>query len=350
MSTVARITVILVSSGMLCAGLYLTFRPTGPVELDSGQRMVMGTFARIVAIAPDEATAEACTASAFAELDRIEALMSFHRSDSELSRVNREAANGPVRISRATFEVLEQARHYSGLSGGAFDVTVGPLMDLWRAAAEANQAPAEAELAAARAKTGWSNVILDSNTSTVQFKVPGMKVDLGGIAKGYAVDRSVDVMMRGGAAGGMIDLGGNIRCFGLTPRGRSHWYIAIQDPNVTPDDLDLGRTLLVLQIKEGAVSTSGHYRRFVTVAGRKQSHIVDPNTGYDNESLASVTIIAPEATSADALSTAVSVLGREKGLRLIEGIPNTEAILIPAGAKAQPILSKGAGNSIRSSR
>jgi FAD:protein FMN transferase len=350
MSTVARITLILVSAGMLGAGLYLMVRPTGPVELDSGQRMVMGTFARIVAIAPAEATAEACTAAAFAELDRIEALMSFHRSDSELSRVNREAAHGPVRISRATFEVLEQARRHSELSGGAFDVTVGPLMDLWQAAGEANQTPAEAELATARAKTGWSNVILDANASTVQFKISGMKVDLGGIAKGYAVDRAVDVMLRGGAVGGMIDLGGNIRCFGLTPRGQSHWYVAIQDPNVTPDDLRPGQSPLVLQIKEGAVSTSGHYRRFVTVAGRKQSHIVDPNTGYDNESLASVTIIAPDATSADALSTAVSVLGREKGLRLIEAIPHTEAVLIPAGAEAQPILSKGAGNFIRSRR
>jgi FAD:protein FMN transferase len=350
MSTVARITTLVVSSVALFAGLYLTLRPRGPVELDSGQRLVMGTFARVVAIAPDEVTAKACITAAFAEQDRIESLMSYHQSDSELARINREAADRPVRIRRATFEVLEQALHFSELSDGAFDVTVGPLMDLWRAAADANRPPTEAELTAARGKIGWRNVILDPNASTVRFNVQGMKVDLGGIAKGYAVDRSVEVMKRNGATGGMIDLGGNIRCFGVTPRGRSHWYIAVQDPNVAPDDPRPGKTPMVLQVREGAVSTSGHYRRFVTVAGRKQSHILDPHTGSDNESLASVTVIAPDATSADALSTAVSILGREKGLELIEKLPDTEAILILAGAENQPVVSKGAGSYIRSGR
>ncbi len=342
MSTVARITIILVSSAALCAGLYLALRPTGPVELDSGQRVVMGTLARVVAIAPDEAAARAAIAAACAEQDRIEALMSYHQNDSELARLNREAAGGPVRVSGAIFAVLEQAQHFSALSDGAFDVTVGPLMDLWRAAGEANQPPTEAELAAARGRTGWRHIVLDPNASTVHFKVQGMKVDLGGIAKGYAVDRSVEVMKRHGAIGGMVDLGGNIRCFGLAPHGQARWYVAVQDPNVGPDDLQAGRAPVVLRIGDGSVSTSGHYRRFVTVAGRKQSHIVDPNSGYDNEALASVTVIAPDATSADALSTAVSVLGRAKGLQLIEKLPNMEAILIPAGTGAQPIFSRGA--------
>jgi thiamine biosynthesis lipoprotein len=347
MSTVARITIIVVSSVVLFTGLYLTLRPGGPVVIDSGERVVMGTFSRIVAIAADEATARTCIAAACAEQDRIEALMSYHRADSELARMNREAADRPVAVSKDTFEVLREARRFSELSDGAFDVTVGPLMDLWRAAADANRPPSEVELAAARAKTGWRNVILDPNTSTVRFRVQGMKVDLGGIAKGYAVDRSVEVMRQNGAQGGMVDLGGNVRCFGLAPRGRSHWYVAVQDPNIAPADVQPGGPPVVLQIEEGAVSTSGHYRRFVIVAGRRQSHILDPNTGYDNESLASVTVIAPDATAADALSTAVSVLGREKGLQLIEQLPSVEAILIPAGAEAQPVFSPGAGDYIR---
>jgi thiamine biosynthesis lipoprotein len=342
MSTVARITIIVVSSGVLCAGLYLALQPRGPVELDSGRRTVMGTFARIVAIAPDEAAAKACITAAFAEQDRIEALMSYHRTDSELARINREAADSPVRVGSDTFEVLRQARHFSELSEGAFDVTVGPLMDLWRAAAEANEPPTAAELAAVREKVGWRKVVLDPDASTVWLRVRGMKVDLGGIAKGYAVDKSVEVMKQKGALGGMVDLGGNIRCFGLTPQGQSHWYVAVQNPNVSADDLDPGPSPIVLQIKEASIATSGHYRRFATVGGRKQSHIVDPNTGYDNESLASVTIIAADAVSADALSTAVSVLGRERGLALVERFHDTEAIVLPAGSEMQPVFTGGA--------
>jgi thiamine biosynthesis lipoprotein len=270
--------------------------------------------------------------------------------------VNRHAAQRPVPVNPLTFEVLQQAVHFSRLSDGAFDVTVGPLVDLWKAVGEANTPPSEQALAEARAKVGYEKLILNEEEMTVQFAVEGMRIDLGGIAKGYAVDKAVDAMKKRGALGGMVDLGGNIRCFGRPPqrppdRGeletRPQWRIALQDPNVAPDDTSGSKTLLVLGIGDQSVATSGDYRRFTKVRGQRQSHILDAQTGKGADKLASVTIIAPDATTADALSTAVSVLGSEKGLALIERLPNVEAILIPAADTAQLLFSTGADAYVR---
>lgn len=331
--------VVAVFFGLLLVTLYLRVAGERRVAVDSGYKVVMGTFAHIVAVAPDRRTAEAGIEAAFRQQQEIERLMSYHRSDSELSRINREAFGRAVKISQATLDVLRTAMEFSKLSAGAFDVTVGPLVDLWRSAGEANVPPTESELLEARAKVGWEKVILDANELTVRFTVKGMKIDLGGIAKGYAIDRSVEAMRKCGVFGGMVDIGGNIRCFGRPAYGKPKWMIAVQDPNVSPDDLSGGKPLLVLELTDEAVATSGHYRRFVTVQGKRHSHIIDPHTGSDSDKLASVTIIAPDAITADALSTAVSVMGAEKGLALIEAhvAAQTEAILI-TGPPGQKIL------------
>jgi len=323
----------------------------GPVQVDSGYRVVMGTFSRVVAIAESERAARDCIRAAFDVQRRIEELMSYHEAESELNRVNRYGAEKPVPVNPMTFEVLQQAMHFSRLSAGAFDVTVGPLVDLWKTAGEVNEPPTAEALAEARRKVGFEKLVLNDKDMTVGLAVEGMRIDLGGIAKGYAVDKSVEAMKRQGAVGGMVDLGGNIRCFGRPPQrqpgqggseARPNWRIALQDPNVAPDDMDRSRILMVLAITDESVATSGDYRRFTNVRCQKQSHILDTQTGKGADKLTSVTIIARDATTADALSTAVSVLGREKGLELIESLPNVEAILIPAHTDAQPIFSTGA--------
>jgi len=323
----------------------LTYRNVGVrtlVDVDSGFRLVMGTFSRVVVIAHSERTARRCIEAAFDVQDRIELLMSDYREDSELSKVNREAARGPVVVSEMTFEVLQQAVRFSRLSDGAFDVTVGPLVDLWRKAGESNEPPTEEALAQARGKVGFDKLLLDEDNRTVRFAVEGMRVDLGGIGKGYAVDQAVEALKKRGAVGGMVDLGGNIRCFGQPPRGQEHWRIGLQDPSVASDELGGTRPLLVLALTSESVATSGDYRRFVKVRGEKQSHIIDTGTGKGANKLASDTIIASDATTADALSTAVNVLGWEKGLALIERVPAAEAIVIPRGAGAAPVYSRGA--------
>ena len=336
------ITIVVAIPVTLLALLYVSRRSSRVVEVNSGYRVVMGTSARVVVMARGEKTAQRCIEAAFEVQDRIESLMSDYREDSELSKVNREAAQGPVAVSEMTFEVLQQSIHFAKLSEGAFDVTVGPLVDLWRKAGRTNQLPTEEALAEARRKVGSDKLILDEKNRTVRFAAEGMRIDLGGIGKGYAVDKAVEALQEQGAMGGMVDLGGNIRCFGCPPQGQDCWRIGLQDPNVAPDAFGPSKPLLVLALTKESVATSGDYRRFVKVQGQKQSHVIDATTGKGANKLASDTIIAADATTADALSTAVNVLGLEKGLALIERLPATAAILIPAGQGGSLVYSRGA--------
>jgi len=323
-----RIAIGIVAAIALIAAL--CFWPTSHAEADSGHRLVMGTLARVVAVAPDMRTAKQSIKAAFAEINKVDKLMSDYKSESEISQVNRDAFRQAVKISKSTYEVLQKAVEFSRLSGGAFDVTVGPLVQLWRLAAEANSVPTDTQLEQARSKVGYEKLILDANQTSVRFAVDGMKLDLGGIAKGYAIDKAVEAMQKCGALGAMVDIGGDIRCFGTPSRGKKEWLIGLQDPNEAKEPISTGKPLLVLKLKNAAIATSGNYRRFSLVKGKKYSHIINRKSGTATESLSSVTIIAKRALDADALATAVSVMGSEKGLALIEKIPNTEAILIPS--------------------
>lgn len=342
-----RLIKIQIIIGICLIAMLYSFWPKGQVEADSGYRLVMGTFARVVVVAADSNTAKVCIEAAFERLRSIENLMSYQKDDSELTRINRNAAKGPVRVSESTFEVLQKAIEFSELSDSAFDMTVGPLVDLWRSAAEANSVPTGAELREARSKVGFEKLILDANEMSVKFTVDGMKLDLGGIAKGYAIDKAVEAMQKYGASGAMVDVGGDIRCFGRPPGGKEYWLIGLQDPGETKEHIGEGKTLLVLKLTDAAVATSGGYRRFALIEGKKYSHIIDSKTGYSSEDLASVTIISKNAIDTDALATAVSVMGSEKGLALIETIPQTEAILIPAGPVFKKLQTSGAEKYIK---
>lgn len=326
--------------GLVLLGLSLGRRPR-PVKVDSGMQMIMGTFSRIVVMAPDEATGRACIQKAMAAQHQVDQLMSYHRDDSELARINQQAFDRPVEIHAQTLAVLQKAVEISQRSQGAFDVTVAPLLDLWKQAAETNVRPSAEAIQAAQAKVGWDKLDLDPNASTVRFKVPGMRIDLGGIAKGFAIDQSIRALQDRGALGGMVDIGGDIRCFGQGPPGRTHWSIGLQDPSVSTNDTDPQRIVLILKLTDQAVTTSGHYRRFTLVDGQKTSHIIDTRTGQGSDKLSSVTIIAPDAITADGLATAVSVLGQEKGLALIEEFPGVEAIVMANGTH-QIIKTSGA--------
>ena len=196
-----------------------SFWPKGRVEVDSGNRLVMGTFARIIAVAIDSDTANNCVNAAFEELNRVDELMSDYKSDSELSEVNREGFEREVKVSEALFDVLERSVTYSRETNGAFDITVGPLVDLGRWAEEKGQSLSEEEISRVRARVGFENLKLDEEERTVRFSMEGMRLDLGGIAKGYAIDKAIEVMQRLGAIGGMLDVGGDIRCFGAPPEG-----------------------------------------------------------------------------------------------------------------------------------
>jgi thiamine biosynthesis lipoprotein len=328
--------------------LFLSCTGKDRVEADSGYQIVMGTFAHIVAVAKDTGTAKECIRAALEEIHKVDNLMSDYKSDSEISRVNSQAHEKAVQVSESTYEVLQRSVEFSEMTGGAFDVTVGPLVALFREAKESKVAPSEEQITQAKSKVGFEKLKLDSENKTVQFSVNGMLLDLGGIAKGYAIDKAIEAARRCGAIGAMVDIGGDVRCFGSPPKGRDHWLIGLQDPNSAIEGIEGGGLRLVLKITNEAVATSGDYQQFVIIEGKRYSHIIDRRTGTSAEGLSSVTIIADNATDADALATAVSVMGAEKGLALIEKLPNTEAILITPQPKYEIIKTGGAEKYIKS--
>jgi thiamine biosynthesis lipoprotein len=339
--------VVLLSCVSLVGAIQSSCARKGPVKVDSGHQIVMGTFAQVVVIAESRSAGLDCIRAAMSEIRRVDELMSDYKSDSDIGRVNEDAAEAPVAVSESTFEVLQKSVEFSKLTDGAFDVTVGPLMDLFRQAKEKDIAPTPEQIAEAKSKVGFEKLKLDSKNGTVQFATEAMRLDLGGIAKGYAIDKAVEAARRGGALGAMVNIGGDIRCFGSPPEGRETWLIAVQDPN--PDVQDIGGSglLLTLKVTDVAVTTSGDYQQYVMIEGKRRSHIMNRQTGRSAEGLSSVTIIADNATDADALATSVTVMGAEKGLALIEKRPGTEAILIASGPDYQVTKTSGAAKYIK---
>ena len=343
---VGSVIVVVFVACLIVVALYFSTGPGKKVELDSGHRMVMGTFARVVVIVKNSEAAKKCIEIAFTQINKVDDLMSDYKSDSEISRVNREGFKKAVQLSQPTYEVLQKSIEFSKLTDGAFDVTVGPLVELFREAKNKQALPDQDEITNARSKVGFEKLKLDGQNSTVQFTVEGMRLDLGGIAKGYAVDKAVETMQTHGAIGGMVDLGGDIRCFGAPLKGRDHWVIGLQNPDIGKNSAG-HEILLKLKMTNGAIATSGDYQQFILIEGKRHSHIIDRNTGTSAEGLSSVTIIADNATNADALATAVSVMGAEKGLALVETIPGVEAILITSQPEFKLVKTSGAEKYIK---
>ena len=196
--------VVVVSVACLITALYFVISTKEPVELDSGHHLVMGTFARVVAVAEDSKTAKKCIRAALAEIHKVDELMSDYKSDSQISLVNRDAFKQAVEVSELTYEVLQKSIEFSKLTDGAFDVTVGPLVDLFRSEGKEQVAPSEEQIARARLKVGFEKLKLDDKNRSVRFTVDGMRLDLGGIAKGYAIDKAIEAMKRCGATGAMV--------------------------------------------------------------------------------------------------------------------------------------------------
>ena len=340
-------TVVIVFCLSLAIVSYLCVTGKKRVKADSGYQLVMGTFARVVAVAKDASTGDKCVEAALAEIRKVDDLMSDYQEDSEISRINKEAAQKAVPVSESTFEILQKSVAFSQLTDGAFDITVGPLVDVFHKTQEERVAPTQEQIEQARAKVGFEKLILDRENRTVRFEVDGMRLDLGAIAKGYGVDKAVEAARRCGAIGVMVDIGGDVRCFGEPPEGRDVWRIGLQDPNSAVEGMSGGGLVLTLNVTNAAVATSGDYQQFVLIEGKRYSHIMNRKTGMSVEGLSSVTIIADNATDADALATSVSVMGPEKGLALIEKLPNAEAILMTSPPNPQILKTTGADKYIR---
>jgi len=269
--------------------------------------------------AEDKALAERAGAEAMAVFHQVDEQMSRYREDSEVSRLNQNAASGPVAVSEGLFEVLEKAREVSILSDGAFDITFGSVGYLYDF--RAGKKPSEAELRSGLPRVNFRDVILDQDAQTVEYGQAGIRVDLGGIAKGYAVDLGIERLVSLGIRHARLSAGGDMRLLG-DKRGRP-WYVGIRDPRSE------GRNAVVLPLEDVAVSTSGDYERFfVDEAGDRVHHILSPETGKSVRGVQSVTIIGEDALTTDGLSTAVFVLGPEKGLAMIERLPGIDVVVI----------------------
>lgn len=271
---------------------------------------------------PDASALPRIADDALDEVDRIDRLMSHYKADSPLSRLNREAARHPVAVDTELFDFIVEATRYNHQSGGAFDITVGPLMKAWGFFGGEGRMPTDEELAAARRHVGATHVRLNPIDRTIAFDEEGVELDLGGIAKGYAVDRAVAVLRRRGIVAALVSSGGST-IYGLgAPPDRTGWSVSIQDP------LDRRMFAQTVTLNNRALSVAGTSEKYFEADGVRYSHIMDPRTGRPVQGVVSVAVLAPTGTAGDALDDALFVMGAERGVGyLTTWHADTEAML-----------------------
>ena len=290
----------------------------------------MGSEFSIDLYAPNQETADRWMQLSFEEVDRIEALLSNYRPSSELSRISREAGAHPVTTDPETFAFLQTALSWSNRSGGAFDITVGPLMRAWGFFFNHGRIPTEEELLALKKQTGWSNIHLDASTRTVSFiNHASMELDPGGIGKGYAVDRIVALLRQQHVSAALISAGSSTIYAINAPPGSQGWPVNIADP--AHNGSILSRVLLT----NTSLSTSACTEKFFIENGHRYCHILDPHTMQPVENMLQTTVIAPSATDSDALTKAMFVMRADASARLLQDLPRTEAVIV-AGTPYRP--------------
>ncbi len=314
-------------AGALAIRALLEAIQPGPVEsFISRPQGIMGTECALTAV-PAQGQNELAIIRGLSKAEQalrtVEAHMSTYLQFSELSRLNRAPAGEALKLSADTMDVLRLSRLLRAQTGGAFDVTHLPLFELWGRAGKAGRLPSEADLAAAKARCGWDKwKLLDDGAVK---SIDGAGFGLGGVAKGWAVDRAAEAIVAAGCAGGLVEVGGDIRCFGR-PGHKGKWIVAVQNP-FNQEGNDFFGTLA---LNDAAVCTSGNYERFSVIDGKRYSHIVDPRTGRCVDLAPSVTVVAPTAAIADGWATALSVLGPE-GFKLLDANSGIEAMIVVGG-------------------
>jgi thiamine biosynthesis lipoprotein len=289
----------------------------------SRDEAIMGTAIHVELWSDDRAAADAAIDAVMREMHRIDAAMSPYKETSELSRVNRDAAREAVQVSAEFFALLARSVEFSELSHGAFDITyasVGHLYDYRR-----RIRPAVEQLEAARTAIGYRNLLLDPQRHTVRFAHPGVRIDLGGFAKGYAVDNGAAILARHGIRHAAVAAGGDSRMLG--DRCGRPWIIGVRDPRRE------GEVAALLPLEDAAVSTSGDYERYFDDGDERCHHLIDPRTGRSPQAIHSVTVIAPDGLTSEALSKTLFVLGVEQGMRIVESLPEVDAIVVDAAGR-----------------
>jgi thiamine biosynthesis lipoprotein len=301
--------------------------PFVPEKVSAGET-VMGTHIDLTAFTTpgaDEAAVKRIFGLAIAEVRRIEALMTTWKPDSEVSRINAAAGTAPVKVGSETFEVIEKALQTSDISEGTFDITFESLHGLWKFDEDKDpHPPTEAAVKAKLTLVDWHHVKIDKAASTVFIDRPGTKISLGGIAKGYAVDKAAAILVAKGLTSFFVQCGGDLYTHGTKPDGQA-WSAGIRDPRGPNEQF-----FATLPVTDHAFSTAGDYERSYIVDGKRYHHIIDPRTGFPATASRSVTVYAPTAFIADAIDDAIFILGPEKGFKIVDGIDDCGAVVVDA--------------------
>lgn len=293
----------------------------------------MGTLFRITLYAPDEESAKKAAKAAFERVAELNLIMSDYRADSELMKLCEKAGGPPVEVSADLFEVLKKAEEFAKLTDGAFDVSISPVVRLWRKARKTGQMPKAEEIKKALELVDYRKIRLSEKGRTVQLLLMGMLLDLGGIAKGYAADAALAVLRRHGITRALVAGGGDIAA-GDAPPDAPAWKVGI-----APLKGSKAEPEKYLRLINAGVSTAGDAEQFVEIGGKRYSHIIDPKTGMGLVGRRSVTVIAPSATISDGLDTGLCVLGVEKGLKIVEARADVAALFVfetDAGVASTP--------------
>ena len=282
----------------------------------------MGTLVRVTLYAPDEQTAKGAFRAAFNRIHELDEILSDYRPDSELNEIARTAVRHPARVSDDLFAVLSASQQLAEATDGAFDVTQGPVIRLWREARKTHRLPDPAALRKAASLGGYRKLHLDANHRTLMLDTAGMQLDVGGIGKGYAASAALDVLSRLGIDSALVAVSGDL-AFSAAPPGQRGWRIHVQS-----SEAPVPGAPEVLELSSAAMSTSGNSAQHVDIGGRRYSHIVDPASATALVDDLTVTVVARHGADADGLATAVSVLGPERGLALIESRPDAAALIL----------------------
>lgn len=326
-----------------CATPHQDNVPLGRFEFTQPQ---MGLPFRIVLYATNSSGAEAAARVAFARISELNAILSDYDTDSELSRLSRTAGEGRfVPVTHDLWLMLQRSQELAARTDGAFDVTVGPCVSLWRKARRERKFPRPDLLAEARAATGWQKLRLDPRTRTAKLLVPGMRIDLAAIAKGYAVDEALKLLRHRGMARALVAGGGDMAA-SAPPPGKLGWRVEI-----APLDISNAPPARFVLLRNAALATSGDLFQHVEIDGVRYSHIIDPKTGIGLTDHSLVTVIARDCTTANSLATAVSVLGPERGFKLIEATPRAAGYIVrKPGFQVETYESKRFARHLESAR
>ena len=321
---------------LLAGGCTSVAHHTEPALVKRAQ-MQMGTIVTLTAVAPTEEVAQRALTAGFQEIHRLEELLSTWIPTSELSHLNVEAGRRPVRVNPETLMLLRQSLEIAELTGGGFNIAIGPAAQAWNVTEEA-RIPDQTELDKLRPLIGLAHLQIDEQTSTAFLAVSGMRVDVGGIGKGFAADKAAAVMRAAGATGGVVALSGDIKTFGRMPDAEP-FTVGIQHPRKE------GVLLGSLQLDNEAISTAGDYERYFMRDGIRYHHILDPRTLQPARGCQSVTVIAREGVMADGLDTGIFVMGPDRGMELIERLPDVEGVIVDSEGRVR--VSSGLRNRLR---